>query len=291
LLEPSEGTFLADVSRLEISNRDAAPPADEEKESVVGEDWDIPDDDSGPTSEVETRRATASDMPKPSITRRTSAVPAPKPAAIVARPAPSPEEPAPSPAPQEEIEPPSQLTFAPLFAPTERALVEQIEASIVHGAYADAVGMCEAALHRLLTAIASLVGGGIPGGSIPAASDASLPLLVGLDGRRYLTFRAMARRARQIGDVGVRDVLECYAFLLEAKLAVAQWDALRSAMGASSAAPPPPRPSGPPPAPIPPLPRGSVAPPPPVPPSTPPPAAVSTPTSASASASSSASKN
>ena len=81
----------------------------------------------------------------------------------------------------------------------------------------------------------------------------------------------MARRARQIGDVGVRDVLECYAFLLEAKLAVAQWDALRSAMGASSAAPPPPRPSGPPPAPIPPLPRGSVAPPP-IPPSTPAPA-------------------
>jgi signal recognition particle receptor subunit beta len=271
LLKPSEGTFLADVDRLEKSSR--RDPTDE-KESVADEDWDS---ESGPTSEVETRRATASDMPKPSVTRRSSAVPPPAVAQIVMRPAAAPSDES-AVARAEEEEAPSQLSFAPLFAPMERALIEQIEASIVHGAYADAVGMCEAALHRLLTAIASLVGAGMPGGPVPAASDASLPLLVGLDGRRFLTFRAMARRARQIGDVGVRDVLECYAFLLEAKLAVAQWDALRNAMGASSAAPPPPRPSGPPPAPIPPLPRGSV-PPPPIPPSNPPPAAVSSPTS------------
>ncbi|MEO7096585.1 MAG: gliding motility protein [Polyangiales bacterium] len=238
LMTPSEGTFLADLDRLEASASRPPPEEPEELESVVGHEWDKHLTPPPPESAAETRRATPEDLAAAAIgagVRRGSTAPAP--AMTAATPVP--------------------LTFAPLFAPTERPLVEQIEASIAHGAYADALGMCEAALSRLMGAIASLASGD-NGPSAP--NDPAIPLLIGLDGRRYLAFRALARRARQIGDVGVRDVLESYAFLLDAKVAAGQWDALRGALGATSAAPPAPRPSTAPPA-LPPLPRGSITPP------------------------------
>ncbi len=152
---------------------------------------------------------------------------------------------------------PTGLSFSPLFAPGERGLIEQIEQSISHGDYADAVGMCDAAITRLLTSVASIVG---HEATPPSAHDPALPLLLGLDGRRFLAFRALARRARKIGDVGLRDALESYAFVLEARVAFGQWDALRGAVGANSS-PPPPRQEPPPPSGMPPLPRGTIAPP------------------------------
>lgn len=149
----------------------------------------------------------------------------------------------------------SGLSFAPLFAPAERALVEQIEQSIAHGSYGDAVGACDAALARILSAVAAVVDRpGAPG------LEPSLPLLLGIDGRRYLTFRALVRRARQIGDLGVRDALEAFAFVLETRVAFGQWDALRSAVGVASH-PPPPSPAPIPPSVMPPLPGGTVPPP------------------------------
>lgn len=156
--------------------------------------------------------------------------------------------------------PPTGLSFSPLFAPNERALIEQIEQSIAHGAFADALGMCDAAITRLLSSVAAIIGND---GTPPSAYDPALPLLLGLDGRRFLAFRALARRARQIGDVGIRDALESFAFVLEARVAFGQWDALRSAVGAQSA-PPPSRHTPPPPSrhtPPPPLPRGTISPP------------------------------
>jgi signal recognition particle receptor subunit beta len=149
------------------------------------------------------------------------------------------------------------LSFSQLFAPGERALIEQIEQSIAHGDYSDALGMCDAAISRMLASVASLVA---HDGTKASPHDPALPLLLGLDGRRYLSFRALARRARQIGDVGMRDALESYAFVLEARVAFGQWDALRSAVGANSV-PPSPRPTPPPPSGMPPLPRGTLSPP------------------------------
>jgi signal recognition particle receptor subunit beta len=212
LLAPSEGTFLADLERIERTATPAAPEPEEEKESVVGEAW-----------ETENLSAEA------------------------ARPPTSPPE-----ARRGGIEP--TLSFGPLFAPQERALIEQIEASIAHGAWSDALGVCDATLSRLLSAVAASLSAD---GASTQGTDPVVPLLLGLDGRRYLAFRALARRARQIGDVGARDALESYAFLLEARVAAGQWDALRAAVGANSA-PPLPRASAPP-SPMPPLPRGSVS--------------------------------
>lgn len=152
------------------------------------------------------------------------------------------------------------LSFSPLFAPNERALIEQIEQSIAHGAYPDALGMCDAAITRMLATVAGLLGQERHDGTAPNAYDPALPLLLGLDGRRFLSFRALARRARQVGDVGLRDALESYAFVLEARVAFGQWDALRAAVGAQSN-PPPSRHTPPPPSAAPPLPRGTLSPP------------------------------
>ncbi|MGZ3419472.1 MAG: GTP-binding protein [Polyangiales bacterium] len=190
----SNGTFLADVSRIE--KQASQPRVEEEPESVVGTAWDKGEESRG-------------------------------------------------------------LSFGPLFAPNERALIEQIEQAIAHGDHGDAVGMCDAALSRILTSVAAIVSGE----SKISPADPSLPLLLGLDGRRYLAFRALARRARQIGDVGVRDALESFAFVLEARVAAGQWESVRTAVGATSQ-PPPSRQTAPPPSVLPPLPRGSISPPP-----------------------------
>lgn len=212
----AEGTFLADVSRIEASA--SQPRVEDEQESVVGTDWER-------EVEASTNGSHASQV-APSEGRAS--------------------------APQVV----QSLSFGPLFAPGERALVEQIEQSIAHGAYADALGMCDAAISRILAGVAAILR---DTGSHESA-DPTLALLLGLDGRRYLAFRAVARRARQIGDVGIRDALESYAFVLEARVAAGQWDALRAAVGATSH-PPPARPTPMPPSGLPPLPRGTIAPP------------------------------
>jgi len=152
------------------------------------------------------------------------------------------------------------LSFSPLFSPQERGFVEQIEDAIGGGDHSGALAVCDLVISRMLASVATIVGREGVEGAMPSPHDPALPLLLGLDGRRYLAFRALARRARTIGDVGIRDALESYAFVLEARVAFGQWDALRSAVGANSN-PPPPRPSPPPPSGMPPLPRGSISPP------------------------------
>ena len=46
---------------------------------------------------------------------------------------------------------------------------------------------------------------------------ATLPLLLGLDGRRYLGFRSIVRAARNAGKISARDALSAYAFVIEAR--------------------------------------------------------------------------
>ena len=283
LKQPSEGTFLADLERIEASAKRPEPYDGLDDDERLVDRWETPSDappatrqfDAHADAAVIVERAIASS----STSRPVSPLPAHDQPTSVGEPG--------SPRVSHAAHPPAMgtadtapplasaprveraraieggagasLSFAPLFAPTERALVEQIEASIAHGAYADALGMCEAALRRLLASVASL----IAGDEHAALQDPSVALLVGLDGRRYLAFRALARRARLVGDVGIVDALESYAFLLEAKVAASQWDALRAALGANSAAPParasaPPASAG-----IPPLPPSSISPPPP----------------------------
>lgn len=60
-------------------------------------------------------------------------------------------------------------------------------------------------------------------GSADAPRDPSLVvLLLGLDGRRYLRFRAAVRVARAHEGTSSVDALEAYAFAIEARSALAE---------------------------------------------------------------------
>jgi mutual gliding-motility protein MglA len=67
---------------------------------------------------------------------------------------------------------------------------------------------------RVLTNTAALFG------STDAAHDAaSMPLLLGIDGRRYLAFRSIVRASRNGAKASSHDALAAYAFALEARMA------------------------------------------------------------------------
>ena len=121
----------------------------------------------------------------------------------------------PAPAGAPTIAPPpgtSHFSVAELWPEGEREAVRQTETLIgardAHGA----VLACDLLLTRVLASAAALAG------SVDAPRDPGLvSLLLGLDGRRYLAFRAAVRAARHKEEVSVRDALECFAFLLEAR--------------------------------------------------------------------------
>jgi signal recognition particle receptor subunit beta len=257
LLASTEGTFLADLAAIEAgveaAQGEAAHTRAREqhedvgggKESVVDEDWEEAAfaDVHGPAPvQVQARALDAADArdanahvvtPAPP---RADAVPQPaQPGRITLRGSGLTEAIVPPPA-HETAPAEKHFTFAQLFSPAERALVEQIEETVAHGDHADAIGVCEAALGRILGRVAHAIGDdGARGGS-----DASIAILLGLEGRRYLAFRALAKRARHVGDVGARDALEAYSFLLEARVLTSHWEALRDAVGVGSLPPPPP---------------------------------------------------
>jgi signal recognition particle receptor subunit beta len=106
----------------------------------------------------------------------------------------------------------SHFSMAELWPEAERDAVRQTETLIgardAHGA----VLACDLLLTRLLASAAALAG------ALDAPRDPGLvALLLGLDGRRYLAFRAAVRAARQKEEVSPRAALECFTFVLEAR--------------------------------------------------------------------------
>ncbi|WP_437602197.1 GTP-binding protein [Sorangium sp. So ce590] len=106
------------------------------------------------------------------------------------------------------------LSFVALWPTAEREVVAEIEADIAAERYAVALDRCDALVAGILDKAAELAG------STDAPRDAStVPALLGLDGRRYLGFRAAVRRARSGSEVTERDALKAFAFAIEARLA------------------------------------------------------------------------
>ncbi|AUX41339.1 gliding motility protein [Sorangium cellulosum] len=106
------------------------------------------------------------------------------------------------------------LSFVALWPTAEREGVAEIEAAIAAERYAVALERCEALVAGIFAKAAELAG------SKEAPRDpATVPALLGLDGRRYLGFRAAVRRARAGGEVTERDALKAFAFAIEARLA------------------------------------------------------------------------
>jgi signal recognition particle receptor subunit beta len=108
------------------------------------------------------------------------------------------------------------LSFAVLWPDADRESARQAEAALAAGDGAGALLVCDVLVTRLLASAAGLTG------NAEAPRDPGLVvLLLGLDGRRYLSFRASVRSARAHEQVLTADALEAYAFTLEVRRALA----------------------------------------------------------------------
>ncbi|HWL87566.1 MAG TPA: GTPase domain-containing protein [Polyangiaceae bacterium] len=108
------------------------------------------------------------------------------------------------------------FSMAELWPETDREAVRKCEHLLAAHDTSGAIMACDVLLTRVLASAAGLCG------SLDAPRDPGLVcLLLGLDGRRYMRFRALVRAARQSDDVDFRDALECYSFVVEARFSTA----------------------------------------------------------------------
>jgi mutual gliding-motility protein MglA len=106
------------------------------------------------------------------------------------------------------------VSFAELWPEGEQEMVREVERAIGGGRYWRAIELCETLVSRVLAAAAGLFG------TTEAPRDAAIvPMLLGLDGRRYLTFRSIVREARGEGLITAREALYAYAFAIDARIA------------------------------------------------------------------------
>lgn len=99
------------------------------------------------------------------------------------------------------------FTLADLWPEAERPSVREAEAAIAAHRYTRAVEVCDALVTRALASAA-----GVFGSAEAPRNPASVPALLGIDGRQYLAFRALVREARSGAAVEPRRALEAMAF-------------------------------------------------------------------------------
>jgi len=110
-------------------------------------------------------------------------------------------------------EPLASFTVADLWPDGERDAVREVEAAIMGRRYARAIEMCDALVARVLAGAAGVFG------STEAPRDAAtVPLLLGLDGRQYLAFRALVREARSGSTLDATNALEALVFAAQARI-------------------------------------------------------------------------
>lgn len=124
-------------------------------------------------------------------------------------------EPARVPSALEPAAPPAGISFESLWPTTaERALVRELEQALAAGDYARSLAGADRLVARTLASAGALLGG-----SQDAPRDpATVLLLLGLDGQRYLELRALVRDVRGGRAPGLLDALRAYATAIEARL-------------------------------------------------------------------------
>jgi len=106
-----------------------------------------------------------------------------------------------------------EFSLAELWPEAEQHLVRRAEKAIAAGDYVQAIELCNQLVARTFASAAGLFG------ATEAPRDpAMVPLLLGLDGRRYLAFRALVRDARGGAEVTARQALQAIAFAAEARI-------------------------------------------------------------------------
>jgi signal recognition particle receptor subunit beta len=120
-------------------------------------------------------------------------------------------------APPEELArtaPSHTFSFSPLWSEAEREVAKEVERAISEGDGVGATVACDLLMTRILASAAGLAG------TADAPRDPGVvSLLLGLEGRRYLSFRALVRSARVGEGVLLTDALDAYAFAIEARRA------------------------------------------------------------------------
>jgi hypothetical protein len=110
------------------------------------------------------------------------------------------------------------VSFRVLWPDHEQQQISQLEAAVNSGQFAGAVKHADGLVSRALAGVASTLGS-----TSDAPRDPALVVaLLGLDGRRYLAFRAVVRESRAGGQVSEADALSAYSFAVEARLARAR---------------------------------------------------------------------
>jgi hypothetical protein len=106
------------------------------------------------------------------------------------------------------------VSFAELWPEGEQEMVRDVEDAMRSGRYWRAIELCETLVSRVLASAAGLFG------TTDAPRDAAVvPMLLGLDGRRYLSFRSIVREARGDGLITAREALAAYAFAIDCRIA------------------------------------------------------------------------
>jgi len=105
-------------------------------------------------------------------------------------------------------------SFELLWPPGERPQVRELERAIATGDHSRALVECETLVARSLAGAAAALG------NADAPRDpATVALVLGIDGRRYLEFRALARDARAGRGVSAAEALVAYALAIEIRIA------------------------------------------------------------------------
>jgi hypothetical protein len=95
----------------------------------------------------------------------------------------------------------------------DREAVKRTETLIGARDAISAVLACDVLWTRIVEQAAALAGTGDP---VAAAA------LLGVPGERYLVFRSRAQAAREKKDLTVRDALECFALVVDARIALSR---------------------------------------------------------------------
>ncbi|HEY4157984.1 MAG TPA: hypothetical protein VGM29_07800, partial [Polyangiaceae bacterium] len=122
------------------------------------------------------------------------------------------------PPPRHASEGEAGMSFELLWPPTERSTVRELEASIAQGDLERGVTLSDQLVARALASAATLLGGNMDAPRDPS----TVALLLGLEGRRYLEFRALVRDVRSGRGVSSNDALSAYAMAIEVRLARAR---------------------------------------------------------------------
>ncbi|MFO0660819.1 MAG: hypothetical protein U0165_13445 [Polyangiaceae bacterium] len=112
---------------------------------------------------------------------------------------------------------PYVFSFAALWPDTEREQVRDVERSIAQHEFANAIDQLDRLATRMLASAAALLGAA----SAPR-DPAIVPVLLGIEGARYLSFRRTVQETRADRLPDEAAVLAAYTFVLELRQARAR---------------------------------------------------------------------